>query len=456
MYSIFDLISGYIFFLKTRILTPTITKQAGLVPGLKNWQLEESAMFISEISRKGEFQRISLRSDIFGILMIFICGFLSGCSVDQPAPEFKDGGQGVSQNVIAAGHDDSQTDNRDHLNSDALGDLVDKGATEPDEETEKVLIIIRAASDAAETSAASGAVKRSSSDEADNSGADSTKASQGSSKDALASPGTNTNPVVITVPDAKEEGKQLYFHTVSLTQADAAKVDILWVIDSSVSMAQAQNNLGNNMNSFITGLASSNQDFQTAVTTTDICTELFQGLNDPCPDPDLFPDNSGSPETNLRGRFFGDDGRKLLKSTDSDLVDQFNINARVGTTGSAFEHGLKATELAVQKIAGGENESLIRDDGFLSVIIVSDEEDDGIGLGMDERYFSPVYNAIAEGKTTFSYTNDELITYLDSVKGKGRYSISAITRTRGDDGIVCDYEGASTPVLYQSQLNYEC
>ena len=39
------------------------------------------------------------------------------------------------------------------------------------------------------------------------------------------------------------------------------KVDILWVIDNSGSMATSQSNLANNMNSFISEFQSKNLDF---------------------------------------------------------------------------------------------------------------------------------------------------------------------------------------------------
>ena len=239
-----------------------------------------------------------------------------------------------------------------------------------------------------------------------------------------------------------DAGQTVYSQVLVMLQPEEAKVDILWVIDSSLSMAEEQTYLGQNFSSFITALAASNQEFQTSVTTTDICRgidyldgSLDQSTLPPLSDracPFLF---GGDASTQLRGSFVGEDGRKVLQAGDVDLATRFSDYTNVGTNGSNFEHGLRATSLAVEKVLSGENETLIRDDAYLSVVIVSDEQDEGVGLNQFDPSLG--FNPTTEGWTTFSYTNDDLIDYLNSVKGKGKYSISTITGTREEDGSLC-------------------
>lgn len=227
--------------------------------------------------------------------------------------------------------------------------------------------------------------------------------------------------------------------SLQLTQGGQRKVDILWVVDSSGSMREEQKYLGDSFNAFISGLSETNNDFQTAVTTTDICFDEIPGdlSQVRCP----HPYDSGSSQTHLRGSFVGESFRTVLTSSDPDLLARFNDYTNVGIGGSSFEHGLKAVELAVEKSLDGRNESLVREDAFLAVIVVSDEEDDGIGLSMPDGYWKDSFgnpiNFAGEGLTTFSYTEDDLISYLNQVKGVGNFAVSTIASTRDSSGELC-------------------
>jgi len=217
-----------------------------------------------------------------------------------------------------------------------------------------------------------------------------------------------------------------------LVQPGPGKVDILWVVDSSGSMSEEQAYLGTNFSAFIGQLAATGADFQTAVTSTDICDDTLPAdlAMRVCP-----VNFGGSTATRLRGSFRGDAGRKVLKSGDADIFTRFPSYAAVGVNGSGFEHGLKGAEMAVAKSLSGANETLVRPDAFLAVIVVSDEEDDGIGLGINEP--GRTSNYVADGLTTFRYTDDDFIAYLQGVKGAGKFSVSAITGTRNPDGTMC-------------------
>lgn len=220
--------------------------------------------------------------------------------------------------------------------------------------------------------------------------------------------------------------------TVNLMQPSAGKVDILWIVDTSNSMSEEQSYLATNFNAMITALNDAGHDFQTAITTTDICQDTMPAaLEDRvCP-----ADYGGSPATHLRGSFVGTAGRKVLKRGDADLVSKFNTYVSQGVDGSGFEHGLKAAQMAVAKSLSGENEPLVRSGAFLAVIVVSDEQDDGIGLSQTDAYNG--HNFYSEGYTRFRFTEDDMITYLRGVKGNGKFSVSAITPTRLANGALC-------------------
>src|SRR5262249_20425325 len=96
---------------------------------------------------------------------------------------------------------------------------------------------------------------------------------------------------------------------------------------------------------------------------------------------------------------------------------------------------LKAAEMAISKSLTGANDPLVRSDAFLAVIVVSDEEDDGIGLGMRDAYH--YHNFVQEGYTNFRYTDDDFINYVRGVDGAGKISDSAITGTRKANGMMC-------------------
>ena len=250
-----------------------------------------------------------------------------------------------------------------------------------------------------------------------------------SSEDSLDAVAASAEPVIES---------EAYEHILILDLPDNTEVDILWVIDSSLSMAEEQEYLGDNFSSLIAALASSNQDFQTAITTTDICTEeIPEDLSlRACP----FA-YGGNAQTHLRGSFVGDLGRTVLSVADLDLEEKFKEYTNVGTLGSNFEHGLRASEMAIEKVLSGENENLLRDDAFLSVIIISDEEDDGVGLSKFDPFLG--FNTHEEGYTSYLYTNDQLISYLDEIKGQGNFSVSTITGTRLENGELCTSQHSS-------------
>ena len=268
---------------------------------------------------------------------------------------------------------------------------------------------------------------------------------------------------------------------VSKDQAKG-KADILWIVDDSGSMKWAQNQLNANISAFANKLNDSKIDFQVGVTTTDACQidwTTGEGVADEvCPNTEGI---SGGAMVNgkmvgpPRGEFIIDaqSGQRILKPG-AGFVEAFKRVAGVGIEGSGMENGLTAAKMAVQKAMSGVNGGFLRSDAFLSVVVISDEEDDAIQNWCEDAWGRTSLNAAgakdltackkggnspfldmfggapyaitnnpATGKpyTQYKYTADMFKAYLDdpAVKGPGRFRVNTITGIRGADGkIACD------------------
>ncbi len=234
-------------------------------------------------------------------------------------------------------------------------------------------------------------------------------------------------------PAGNEDTTNLTLVSDSAIQSSGSKVDILWIVDSSGSMAEEQSYLGANFSSFISQLSQTSTDFQIGVTSTDVCDTGS---------PSLFPSNlrycpttDGRPASRLRGSLVGPAGSRVLTRDTPNLAGRFVSNARVGISGSSYEHGLTAMKMAISKSISGQNDGLIRSDAFLAVIVVSDEEDDGIGLGQTDLYSGR--NFVQLGLTSYRYTSDDMVRDTLAAKGAGRFSVSTITGTRNANGTMC-------------------
>lgn len=133
--------------------------------------------------------------------------------------------------------------------------------------------------------------------------------------------------------------------------AQQKKIDIMWVIDNSGSMADEQQALGQNFDSFIHGFISKGADFKMGITTTDCSSSTKKGKM-----------VTGS-DTKLTSA--------MAASDPTQFMADFESLVKVGTSGSGYEKGLEATEGFMQKYAA----SFIRPDAYLAVVIISDEED---------------------------------------------------------------------------------
>jgi hypothetical protein len=142
--------------------------------------------------------------------------------------------------------------------------------------------------------------------------------------------------------------KREIFRQVSKT---AKKLDVVWIIDNSGSMADEQASLGANFSAFIDNFITKDVDFRMAVTTTDVSSADRKGR--------LV---QGSDTKLTAARAQADEAR---------FKEDFTTLVRVGTRGSGNEKGLEASEGFMQKYA----KTFLRDDAYLAIVVVSDEED---------------------------------------------------------------------------------
>ncbi len=163
-----------------------------------------------------------------------------------------------------------------------------------------------------------------------------------------------------------------------------SKMDILFVIDDSGSMAEEQNNLVQNFPQFINVLNdymadSGILDYRVAVTTTgrDVTYTLDPNQGSPIPLPFPFPLVPTS-ESGDNGVMRQDCGmtRRWLDRNDGDVASTFACVANVGTGGPGLEMPLYTTQLALgDRMADGTNLGFLREDALLGIVIVTDEDD---------------------------------------------------------------------------------
>ena len=179
-------------------------------------------------------------------------------------------------------------------------------------------------------------------------------------------------------PDPKPSTKPSPAPTVLVTdtstvpQIDQTKVDMVFIVDNSGSMADEQVIVAQNFEAFIREFAQKDIDFRIAVLSTDV--------TDPSGNTYWSSNNYASYWQASRGNLmtrYADE--KWLTKNSSDLATKFKQNVLLGTRGSGREQGLNSLMYALGEdklMSGGFNESFLRPDSLLSVIVVSDEDED--------------------------------------------------------------------------------
>lgn len=230
-------------------------------------------------------------------------------------------------------------------------------------------------------------------------------------------------------------------------QQAASKIDVLWVVDNSGSMAARQENLAKNFQSFIELFSKGGIDFRIAITTTDI-----------------FKD---------QGQFRGTP--KLLTPSTPNLLSAFAANIKVGTSGSPYEAGLEAAQMSLERQAltnapkleaieqckldcnkdpnpvtciegcpGKTPIDFLRPDAYLYLVFVSDEEDRS---SQDIRYYWRAFETAKgignDGTVTTAAIIGDVPTNSCGATPGARY-VGLSTLTGGEVGSICDTSFAAT------------
>lgn len=142
-------------------------------------------------------------------------------------------------------------------------------------------------------------------------------------------------------PGSTEFGQQVQY---------SKDVDVLFVVDTSGSMAKHQEQMAAQVPVFIEGLNATGLDYQIAVTTMDM---------------------SGTGE---RGKLLAQTGTPaILNRSTPNLTNILAQRIRAGESGSPLERGREA---ALAAINGASSTGLLRENSLLNIIFLSNEEDD--------------------------------------------------------------------------------
>ncbi|HWB82039.1 MAG TPA: vWA domain-containing protein [Nannocystaceae bacterium] len=159
------------------------------------------------------------------------------------------------------------------------------------------------------------------------------------------------------------------------------KVDLLFVIDTSGSMADEQINLVQSFPALIDGMRTELADtmgYNVGIITTD--TYVFDLSCTPLQDGILVTQTGGADSSGMVCDPYAS-GKRYMTEAD-DLETKFACAAQVGTGGDGNERPMGALSAALSPALtdpGACNEGFLRDDALLVVVIITDEEDDHEG-----------------------------------------------------------------------------
>jgi hypothetical protein len=168
-----------------------------------------------------------------------------------------------------------------------------------------------------------------------------------------------------------------------------SKMDILWVIDNSGSMASSQQAIMDNFQRFIEKFTAKGYDFRMAVTTTEAYKELY---------------GSGADISKFRDgqTWAGFTGVYVIDQNTPNILDTALINLKQGVWGSGDERAFQSFK---QALSNPFNAGFPRSDAFFSIIIVSDEDD----------FSHNGSNAIANYTDATLYSVQSYVDYLDQL-----------------------------------------
>jgi hypothetical protein len=207
-----------------------------------------------------------------------------------------------------------------------------------------------------------------------------------------------------------------------------SKIDILWVIDNSGSMESSQQAVINNLNSFMADFVAKDLDFKMAVTSTDAFRDEYMGTHK-CA---VFRDGLLNINCNpVSGNTYT--GVRVMDRFTPNLMGVFAINTLLtDTVRNIYSNGDERAFQSMSRALTGEplNAGFLRPDSFLSVIIVSDEDDFSYSGATPVEQINSTY-----ANNPWSYPNlhtiQSYVDYLDTLTGSTatsrRYHVNAMS-----------------------------
>lgn len=199
------------------------------------------------------------------------------------------------------------------------------------------------------------------------------------------------------------------------------KIDFVFVIDDSRSMAMDQLGLIGDFPNFISVLNAYRTrdgkplDYRIAVTTSSISYEVTQEGENFKGDDGLFRTTNSSPD----GRSCWSDTRRWIERSDDDLQERFSCAAQVGINGLGHEMQMLALNMSLEeRVESGDHEDFLRNDALLAAVILTDEDDCSTEDQKIENF-----DTCSAGEGSFPdslMSQSRVLKRLDAVKGNSR------------------------------------
>lgn len=217
------------------------------------------------------------------------------------------------------------------------------------------------------------------------------------------------------------------------------KIDIMWMVDTSASMQPYQTNLANNFNAFITDFVTKGYDYNMAVGGTDAwhrertnyngnSTHYYGGSITCATESEITAFRDGDIYGNLS--VCGNQSGNYLITSAMDpttIINTFATNIKVGIYSDGDERGFQSIRGVLRRNEDGSKgygtethtalNSFRRDNAFLAVIIVADEEDGS------RKKNGNNYSSMTDYRNSFISFLDG---YTNSSAGNRKYNVSSI------------------------------
>jgi hypothetical protein len=197
------------------------------------------------------------------------------------------------------------------------------------------------------------------------------------------------------------------------TPRECNKMDIVFVVDDSGSMAEEQSNLATNFPMFASILsqyttsAGEHLDFRVGITTTGRPEHYSI---------DLLGQTIDQDETGPNGKFeTGCNGTNpWVASADANGSTVMSCRANVGTSGASIEMPMLMAKRALSdRIMDGANGAFLRADALLATVMITDEDDQSYAGPSDDYRFT----VDANGNGPIDWNPQNQVDFMDQLKG---------------------------------------